>query len=74
MKVSLVAQYHSEKAMAAARKMRRTRQKQRTGQVVCHHLRMMLASAPAKVVTEISGIKRPFLEQQERQPQFQLGF
>ena len=42
-----VAQYHSELAMQAARRMRRTRQKQKTGQEVCHHLRMMLTSEPA---------------------------
>jgi hypothetical protein len=39
------ARYHSELAMEAARKMCRSRQKRKTGQEVCHHLRMMLASA-----------------------------
>ena len=39
------AKYHSELAMEAARKMCRSRQKRKTGQEVCHHLRMMLASA-----------------------------
>ena len=37
------AEYHSLLAMEAARKMRRTRQKLKTGQQVCHHLKMMLA-------------------------------
>ncbi len=40
------ARYHSVLAMEAARKMRRTRQKKKTGQEVCHHLRMMLATEP----------------------------
>lgn len=35
--------HHSEKAMKLARSMRRTRQKAKTGHVICHHLRMMLA-------------------------------
>jgi|APSaa5957512535_1039671.scaffolds.fasta_scaffold242994_1 hypothetical protein len=35
---------HSEMAMHAAKKMRRSKQKQKTGRVVCHHLRMMLAA------------------------------
>ncbi|MFP6809001.1 MAG: hypothetical protein VB957_17735 [Pseudomonadales bacterium] len=42
---------HSAMAMKAAKQMRRSKQKQRTGRVVCHHLRMMLAanaSAPAR--------------------------
>ena len=38
------AKYHSELAMQAARKMRNSKQKQKTGQMVCHHLRMMLTS------------------------------
>ena len=40
------AKYHSVLAMEAARKMRRTRQKLKTGQQVCHHLKMMLAIEP----------------------------
>ena len=40
---STAAEYHSLLAMEAARKMRRTRQKRKTGQEVCHHLKMMLA-------------------------------
>lgn len=43
---SRVGEYHSVLAMEAARKMRRTRQKLKTGQQVCHHLKMMLASEP----------------------------
>ena len=35
---------HSEMAMHAAKKMRRSKQKQKTGRDVCHHLRMMLAA------------------------------
>ena len=34
---------HSEKAMSLSRKMRQSRHKRKTGQVICHHLRMMLA-------------------------------
>lgn len=41
------AQYHCEQAMAAAKKMRSTKQKRKTGQMVCHHLRMMLNAEPA---------------------------
>ncbi len=73
MNVTVVAQYHSEQAMAAARKMRRTRQKQRTGQMVCHHLRMMLASEPATIVTELPNGEQKCYQLRE-QPQFQLGF
>ena len=38
-------QFHSQQAMVAARKMRTTKRsdlKRRTGQMVCHHLKMML--------------------------------
>jgi hypothetical protein len=55
------ARYHSLLAMEAARKMRRTRQKRKTGQEVCHHLKMMLAE--------------PAPERETRtESQFQLGF
>jgi len=55
------ARYHSLLAMEAARKMRRTRQKRKTGQEVCHHLKMMLAE--------------PVPERETRtESQFQLGF
>lgn len=43
---SNTAKYHSVLAMEAARKMRRTRQKKKTGQEVCHHLKMMLSTEP----------------------------
>lgn len=43
-----VARYHSVLAMEAARKMRRTRQKKKTGQQVCHHLKMMLTAEPPR--------------------------
>ena len=46
-KAAIHAKYHSVLAMEAARKMRRSRQKLRTGQEVCHHLKMMLASDPS---------------------------
>ena len=59
------AMYHSVLAMEAARKMRRTRQKLKTGQMVCHHLRMMLTSEPVQS-------NRDTINQNE--PQFQLGF
>ena len=45
-KAAIHAKYHSVLAMEAARKMRRSRQKLKTGQQVCHHLKMMLASDP----------------------------
>ena len=62
------AQYHSELAMQAARKMRRTRQKQKTGQIVCHHLKMMLAS-------DDNAIHRPVPSvDQSDQQQYRLGF
>ena len=57
------AKYHSALAMEAARKMRRTRQKRKTGQVVCHHLRMMLAIETL-----------PASRQDPEQPQYHLGF
>ena len=41
----LAVQYHSEQAMVAARKMscaKHTKHKRQTGQMVCHHLKMML--------------------------------
>lgn len=56
---SRVGEYHSVLAMEAARKMRRTRQKLRTGQQVCHHLKMMLASEPVTVepISSIGSVK-----------------
>ena len=38
---------HSAMAMRAAKRMSRSKQKQKTGRVVCHHLRMMLVSGEA---------------------------
>ena len=35
---------HSEMAMRAAKRMSRSKEKQKTGRVVCHHLRMMLVT------------------------------
>jgi len=63
------AQYHSERAMAAARRMRRTKQKRKTGHIVCHHLRMMLTSEPGNQIP-VAAKKRFGAEQ----PQHQLGF
>ena len=60
---AIVALYHSELAMAAAKKMRRSRQKQKTGQEVCHHLKMMLSSEPPRS----AGCNR-------QEPQYSLGF
>lgn len=39
---SLVGLNHSMMAMQAAKRMRNSKQKRKTGRVVCHHLRMML--------------------------------
>lgn len=41
---SVIGFNHSMMAMNAAKRMRRSKQKQKTGHVVCHHLRMMLAA------------------------------
>ncbi|MCH7743037.1 MAG: hypothetical protein IIB71_10310 [Proteobacteria bacterium] len=60
---------HSKMAMQAAKHMRRSKQKQKTGRVVCHHLRMML-------VTELP-VARSFLSGRSPKPggkQFALGF
>ncbi len=35
---------HSELAMMAAKRMSRSKQKEKNGRVICHHLRMMLVS------------------------------
>ena len=67
-KAAIHAKYHSVLAMEAARKMRRSRQKLRTGQEVCHHLKLMLASDPAPRQSarraQVAGAE----------PQFRLGF
>ena len=67
-KDAIHAKYHSVLAMEAARKMRRSRQKLRTGQEVCHHLKMMLASdlSPRGAV--------PRKHAAGKEPQFRLGF
>jgi hypothetical protein len=62
------AKYHSVLAMEAARKMRRSRQKLRTGQEVCHHLKMMLASDPSPR----ESVARK--QAAGTEPQFRLGF
>ncbi len=68
-------EYHSVLAMEAARKMRRTQKKRETGQTVCHHLKMMLASEPVpvcplKVTVNPNGhTPRPL----HSEPQFTLG-
>ena len=65
---------HSEKAMRLAKKMRRTRQKEKTGHVICHHLRMMLTEEPSRQrIRQNPGT--PVVNHQERDnPQFSLGF
>ena len=66
-------EYHSVLAMEAARKMRRTQKKRETGQTVCHHLKMMLASEPVPVceveVNPNGHTPRPL----HSEPQFTLG-
>ena len=47
--INRIGEYHSALAMEAARKMRRTQKKRETGQAVCHHLKMMLASEPVPI-------------------------
>ena len=67
-KAAIHAKYHSVLAMEAARKMRRSRQKLRTGQEVCHHLKMMLASDPSPRESV------PRKQAAGTEPQFRLGF
>jgi hypothetical protein len=67
-KAAIHAKYHSVLAMEAARKMRRSRQKLRTGQEVCHHLKMMLASVPSPRESV------PREQATGAEPQFRLGF
>ncbi len=68
LKLPVDAAAHSVLAMEAARKMRRSRQKLRTGQEVCHHLKMMLASDPS------SRESVPRKQAAGTEPQFRLGF
>jgi hypothetical protein len=67
-KIAIHAKYHSVLAMEAAKKMGRSRQKRRTGQEVCHHLRMMLASGPSPAESS------PLKQGTGAGPQFRLGF
>ena len=81
----LAIQYHSDQAMAAARKMRSTKQqdqKFRTSHMVCHHLKMMLneptappmtSAARAWLIGDINGSLGNAVSEQ-LQPQIQLGF
>ncbi len=65
----LVEVDHSAMAMQAAKQMRRSRQKQKTGRVICHHLRMMLA-------TETPVAARPVFRRgnpREAKQQYSLG-
>lgn len=71
-------EYHSVLAMEAARKMRRTQKKRETGQTVCHHLKMMLASEPVPVcpVSELKVTVNPnghTPRPLHSEPQFTLG-
>ena len=69
---------HSEMAMHAAKKMRRSKQKQKTGRDVCHHLRMMLAANEPVVpftiasrgMSSVSGISP---SQSRNDSQYSLG-
>lgn len=62
---STLARYHSLLAMEAARKMRRTRQKRKTGQEICHHLKRMLAEPLPETAPDRSARSKS---------QFQLAF
>ena len=62
-KQSVSARYHSELAMQAAKRTRSSRHKQKTGQEVCHHLRMMLRCDPGN-----RGAANNV------EPQYELGF
>jgi|DEB0MinimDraft_6_1074348.scaffolds.fasta_scaffold19509_4 hypothetical protein len=66
------AEYHSAQAMAAARQMRSSREKEKTGQIVCHHLRMMLTSEPEAIV--LSAAANDDITPEKEQSQYQLGF
>ncbi len=66
------AEYHSAQAMAAARQMRSSREKGKTGQIVCHHLRMMLTTEPGAIV--LSAAANEEVSPERDQSQYQLGF
>jgi len=70
---------HSKMAMRAAKRMRRSKQKQKTGRVVCHHLRMMLVMEQPDTRSFLPGPSLRGLSLQENVPkvgekQFALGF
>jgi len=60
---------HSKMAMQAAKRMRRSKQKQKTGRVVCHHLRMMLVTDQPVARSSLPGSLPKAGEKQ-----FALGF
>ncbi|MEK9824169.1 MAG: hypothetical protein VW840_18550 [Gammaproteobacteria bacterium] len=66
------AEYHSAQAMAAARQMRSSHEKGKTGQIVCHHLRMMLTTEPGAIV--LSAAANEEVSPESDQSQYQLGF
>ena len=70
-RASTIGLCHSEMAMYAAKKMRRSKQKQRTGRVVCHHLRMMLAANDPVVPMSIRPL--PGLPFEQNEAQISLG-
>ncbi len=67
-----VAIKHSEMAMRAARAMRRSKQKKRTGRAVCHHLRMMLAANGQGLAHRMASVEPRGQSPQENQ--FSLTF
>ena len=76
-------QYHFEQAMVAARKMRSTKYtklKRQTGQIVCHHLKMMLSREPAPGISSLTRvavireIDKHLVDSANDQAQFQLSF
>ncbi len=74
---SIVGLNHSMMAMQAAKRMRSSKQKRRTGHVVCHHLRMMLkAEEPVRAGAESSVpdfFDFPLPKSSRNKQQFTLG-
>jgi hypothetical protein len=77
---SLVGLNHSMMAMQAAKRMRNSKQKRKTGRVVCHHLRMMLkADEPVSIssASSMPVLPKSLLHQQNikdaDKQQFTLG-
>jgi hypothetical protein len=77
---SLVGLNHSMMAMQAAKRMRNSKQKRKTGHVVCHHLRMMLkADDPVRIspASSMPALSESLLHQQTikdaDKQQFTLG-